>query len=108
MNYIIHISSTNNSFIGTGFLGLKVSSMNDIKQALFKYATFTKDDKTYWRDEIKITFNLASTLEAFKAEGNKQCKENGFVNLFTAALVYKSDPFKKYTIVYRPSGCTGK
>ena len=34
MDYIIHISSTNNSFIGTGFMGARVSSMEDIKQAM--------------------------------------------------------------------------
>ena len=102
MDYVINVSSTNNSFFGTGFMGEKVSSFEDVKQALFKYATYVHEGKKYWRKEIKLTFNLASTMEAFKAEGDRQCKENGFVNLFTAALALKSDPFRDYTIIYRP------
>lgn len=102
MNYVIHVSSTNNSFIGTGFMGTEVSSFEDVKQAMLKYATFIRDGKQYWRKEIKLTFNLASTLEAIKSEGNRQCQENGFVNLFTVLAACKSDPFKDYTIVYRP------
>lgn len=103
MEYVIHISSTNNSFIGTGFMGTKVSSFEDVKQALYKYGSYVREGKQYWREEIKLTFNLASTIEAFKAEGDRQCKENGFVNLFTAALACKSDPFRDYTIIYHPS-----
>lgn len=103
MDYVVHISSTNNSFIGTGFMGSRVASFEDVKQAMLKYATFKKEGKSYWYEEIKLSFNLASTLDAFKAEGDRQCKENGFVNLFSAALVCKSDPFRDYTIIYRPS-----
>lgn len=102
MDYIIHISSTNNSFIGTGFMGQKISSFEDVKRALYKYGSYVREGKQYWRKEVKLTFNLASTIEAFKAEGDRQCKENGFVNLFTAALAYKSDPFRDYIIIYRP------
>lgn len=103
MNYVIHISSTNNSFIGTGFMGEKISSFEDVKRALYKYGSYVREGKQYWREEIKLTFNLASTLEAIKAEGDRQCQENGFVNLFTALAAYKSDPLKDYTIIYRPS-----
>lgn len=107
-SYIIHISSTNNPFIGTGFLGVKVSSMEDIKQAMYKYATVSHNGKKCWITEIKLTFNLASTLETFKTEGDRQCKENGFVDLFSVAIACKSDPFIKYSIIFRPSGWVDK
>lgn len=107
-SYIINISSTDNSFIGTGFMGVKVSSIEDIKQAMYKYATIIHNGKQCWRTEIKLTFNSVSTLEAFKAEGDRQCEENGFVDLLKAALIYKNDPFIKYKIIFRPSGWIDK
>lgn len=103
MEYIIHISSTNNSFIGTGLMGTKVSSFEDVKRALYKYGSYVREGKQYWREEVKLTFNLASTIEAIKAEGDRQCQENGFVNLFTVLAACKSDPFRDYTIIFRPS-----
>lgn len=103
-SYMINISSTDNSFIGTGFTGVKVSSFDDVRQALLKYATFTKDNRTYWQKEIKVSFLLASTIDTFKTEGDRQCQENGFVDLFKAIKVCKSDPFRQYTILFRPNG----
>ena len=85
--YTVHIESTDNSWFGTGFMGIGIESMNDLKEAMFKYAS----NKGYWRPEIKLSFNLATTTAAFKAEGNKQCQENGFVNLIAAAAMLKRD-----------------
>lgn len=51
--------------------------MNDLKEAMFKYAS----NKGYWRPEIKLSFNLATTTAAFKR-----------------------DPFYNTYIVFRPSG----
>lgn len=73
--YTVHIESTDNSWFGTGFMGIGIESMNDLKEAMFKYAS----NKGYWRPEIKLSFNLATTTAAFKAEGNKQCQENSYV-----------------------------
>lgn len=98
--YTVHIESTDNSWFGTGFMGIGIESMNDLKEAMFKYAS----NKGYWRPEIKLSFNLATTTAAFKAEGNKQCQENGFVNLIAAAAAFKRDPFYNTYIVFRPSG----
>lgn len=39
-----------------------IESMNDLKEAMFKYAS----NKGYWRPEIKLSFNLATTTAAFK------------------------------------------
>lgn len=36
--------------------------MNDLKEAMFKYAS----NKGYWRPEIKLSFNLATTTAVFK------------------------------------------
>lgn len=109
MRYIVHISGTSNLlsdsrfFFGTGFLGSEFSSFEELKNLLHKYATFNKDGKKLWREEIKITFSLASTVEAFKAEGDRQCKTQGFVDLFRAAIVASQDPFRGIEIIYRPS-----
>lgn len=107
--YIVNIEGTSNllsdprCFIGTGFMGEGFDTLEELKSLLKKYATYQKDGKFFWRSEIKMTFSLGTTLEKFKSEGNRQCKENGFVNLFTAALACKSDPFRGIEIIYRPS-----
>lgn len=107
--YIINIGSTSNSisddkfFFGTGFMGEEFSTIDELRSLLHKYATFEKDGKRYWRSEIKMTFSLGTTLEAFRAEGDRQCKENGFVNLFSIGARLRKDPFHGIEIIYRPS-----
>ena len=104
--YIINIGSTSNSisddkfFFGTGFMGEEFSTIDELRSLLHKYATFEKDGKSYWREEIKMTFSLQSSVQAFKAEGDRQAKENGVVNLFSCMA---KDPFRKISIIYRPS-----
>lgn len=106
--YVVNISGTSNIssdptfFIGTDFMGSDFDTIEELKDLLHKYATFNKDGKLYWRKEIKMTFSLSKTVEAFKAEGDRQCKENGFVNLFSAALVTRKDPFNNIKVIYRP------
>lgn len=112
--YVVNISGTSNilgdpkSFIGTGFMGAEFDTHEELKDLLLKYATFKKDGKTYWREEIKMTFSLGKTMEAFKAEGDRQCKENGFVNLFSIGAKLKKDPFRGIKIIYRPSRWVNK
>lgn len=108
--YIINIGSTSNSisdpnfFIGTGFMGEGFDTLEELKSLLKKYATYLKDGKSFWRSaEIKMTFSLGTTLEAFRAEGDRQCKENGFVNLFSIGARLRKDPFHGIKIIYRPS-----
>ena len=93
-----------NFFFGTGFFGEEISSFEDFKKAMHKNATYEKDGKSFFYDEIKVTFLLASTIDAFKAEGDRQCQEDGFVDLFRAVKACKSDPFRQYTIFFRPNG----
>ena len=107
--YIINIGSTSNSisddkfFFGTGFMGAEFSTIDELRSLLHKYATFEKDGKRYWREEIKMTFSLQSSVQAFKAEGDRQAKENGFVNLFSIGARLRKDPFHGIEIIYRPS-----
>lgn len=46
-----------------------------------------------------MSFSLQSSVQAFKAEGDRQAKENGIVELFSCA----KDPFRGISIIYRPS-----
>lgn len=107
--YNINIGSTSNSisddkfFFGTGFIGAEFSTIDELRSLLHKYATFKKDGKSYWREEIKMTFSLQSSVQAFKAEGDRQAKENGVVNLFSCIAACAKDPFRKISIIYRPS-----
>lgn len=107
--YNINISSTTNLtsddkfFLGTGFMGAEFSTMDDLKALLRKYATFEKDGKRYWRVEIKMSFSLQSSVQAFKAEGDRQAKENGIVELFSCMAACAKDPFRGISIIYRPS-----
>ena len=107
--YNINIGSTSNSisddkfFFGTGFVGAEFSTIDELRSLLHKYATFEKDGKSYWREEIKMTFSLQSSVQAFKAEGDRQAKENGIVDLFSCMAACAKDPFRKISIIYRPS-----
>ena len=107
--YNINIGSTSNSisdnkfFLGTGFMGAEFSSIDELRSLLHKYATFEKNGKSYWREEIKMTFSLQSSVQAFKAEGDRQAKENGVVDLFSCMAACAKDPFRKISIIYRPS-----
>lgn len=103
-----NISSDPDFFIGTGFCGCPISSIEDFKEAMYKYASFEKDGKSYWRNKIKISFNTEETHQAFKNEGDKQCTEQGFVDLLKAAMVAKKDPFHKIYIYFSPKGWTDK
>ena len=107
--YNINIGSTSNSisddkfFFGTGFMGASFQTIDELRSLLHEYATFEKNGKRYWREEIKMTFSLQSSVQAFKAEGDRQAKENGVVDLFSCIETCAKDPFRKISIIYRPS-----
>lgn len=100
---ITNLSSDGDFFFGTGFFGAEFDTFEELKQLLRKYATYERDGRRYWRKVIKITFSLNSTFSSVKAEGDRQCEENGMVNLFSAVAAYRKDPFHKYTLFFRPS-----
>lgn len=102
INSVTNILGDDDFFMGTGFFGAEFDTFEELKQLLKKYATFERDGKRYWRKVIKMTFSLNSTFSAVKAEGDRQCQENGMVNLFSAVAAYRKDPFHKYTIFFCP------
>lgn len=107
--YIVNINSITNIlggddfFLGTGFLGAQFDTFEELKKLLVEYATYEKEGKRYWRKVIKMTFALGSTISSIKKEGDRQCEENGMVELFSLAAAYRKDPLTKYTIYFRPS-----
>ena len=60
--YNVHIQPTTNFigdpgyFSGTGFMGAGFNTREELAALMKKYATFTKDGESYWREEIKLTF----------------------------------------------------
>ena len=110
MNHNVNVSSLTNMigdkdfFFGTGFFGEEFSSFEDFKRIMYKYATYEKDGKSFFYDEIKVSFSSADTTDKVKSAGDKQCETEGLVNLFEIAKIYKSDPFAKFTIFFRPNG----
>lgn len=110
MRYIVNIDpitnllSDKNFFFGTGFMGAEFSTKKELLQLLREYATIEKDGVRYWREYIKLSFSLASTISSIKEEGNRQARENGVVNLFTTCLAAKKDPFYGIHIYFRPAG----
>ena len=91
-------------FIGTGFFGEPFDTVEDLKSLLYKYATEKENGKLYWREEIELSFALEETVNAIKQEGDRQCVEKGFVNMFKLGSIMNKDPFKGIKIVYRPGG----
>lgn len=106
MRYTVNISPApkSNEFFGTGFFGEEISSFEDFKKIMYKKATYEKDGKSFFYDEIKVSFSSADTTDRVKSAGNKQSENEGLVNLFEIAKIYKSDPFSKFTIFFRPNG----
>lgn len=110
MRYVVNIDPVTNLvsdkdfFFGTGFMGEEFSTKKELLELLYKYATIEKDGVRYWRNYIKLSFSLASTVSSIKEEGNRQAKENGVVNLFTACIAAKKDPFYNIHIYYCPAG----
>lgn len=103
INSITNLSDDNDFFLGTGFLGAQFDTFEELKKLLVEYATYEKEGKRYWRKVIKLTFSLGSTISSIKKEGDRQCEENGMVELFSLAATYRKDPLTKYTIYFRPS-----
>ena len=110
MKYNVNVSPLTNMiddknfFFGTGFFGEEISSFEDFKKIMHENATYEKDGKSFFYDEMKVSFSLADTIDKVKSAGDKQCETEGLVNLFKIAKIYKSDPFSKFTIFFRPNG----
>lgn len=112
--YNVNIGSTTNIlgdprfFFGTSFLGENFDTREELLALMRKYATFKKDGESYWREEIKLTFDLAENISSLKEDGDRQCKENGFVNLFALCARARKNPFEGISIIYRPGAWIDK
>lgn len=110
MKYNVNVSPITNMiddknfFFGTGFFGKEISSYEDFKKIIHENVMYKKDGKSFFYDEIEVSFCLADTIDKVKSVGNEQCKTEGLVNLFEIAKIYKSDPFSKFTIFFSPNG----
>lgn len=106
--YNVNIGSTTNMvgdplyFFGTSFFGENFDTQEELVALMKKYASFEKGGKSYWRKEIKLTFDLAENVSSLKEDIDHQCKENGFVDLFALYPRAKKNPFKGMSIIYHP------
>ena len=110
MKYNVNVSSLTNMigdkdfFFGTGFFGEEFSSKEELKDIICKYVCTDKNRPGYTTKNFKLTFSLASTIAAMKEEGNRQCRENGMVELFSVAAKMQKDPFVGKEIYYLVGG----
>ena len=99
MKYIVNVSPTTNFigdkgwFMGTGFFGEEFSSLEEFREIVRKHVCTDKERPLYTTKNFKLNFSLASTVNSMKEEGNRQCRENGMVELFSVAAKMKNDPF---------------
>ena len=105
MKYYVSIKIQERPLSSTGFLGEEVNSMEELKAVIKKYGTYNKNDGScYWGDIVEIHFTTASIVDAIKESGERQCKENGEVNLFSFISILQKDPYKDVDVFYRPGG----
>lgn len=110
MKYNVNVSSLTNMigdkdfFFGTGFFGEEFSSAEELRDIINKYACTDKNRPYYATKNFKLTFTLASTIADAKAEGNRQCKENGMVELFSIAAKCRKDPYSEKEVYFFVKG----
>ena len=99
MKYVVNVSPTTHFIgdkgwiMGTGFFCAEFSSLEEFKEIVRKHVCTDKERPLYTTKNFKLTFSLASTVNSMKEEGNRQCRENGMVELFSVAAKMKRDPF---------------
>ena len=105
MRYYVHVKIQERPLSGPGFLGEEVNSLEELKAVIKKYGVYReKDGSLYWGDPVKIHFTKASVIDAVKESGDRQCKENGYVNLFSFIAILQKCPYKDVDIFYRHYG----
>lgn len=105
MKYYVHIKIQERPLSSTGFLGEEVTSLEELKAAIKKYGIYKeKDGSLYWGDPVMIHFTEASVIDAVKESGDRQCKENGYVNLFSFISTLQKCPYKDVDVFYRHDG----
>lgn len=107
MKYYVHIKIQERPLWSTGFLGAEINSIEELKAVIKKYGIYKeKDGSCYWGDPVQISFTTGSIIDAVKEYGNRQCKENGGVNLFSFVSILKECPYRDIDIFYRHNGWT--
>lgn len=105
MKYYVSIKIQERPLRSTGFLGKEINSLDELKAAIKKYGTYNKNDGSlYWGDPVKIHFTTASVIDAVKESGDRQCKEDGGVNLFSFVSILQKCPYKDVDVFYRHDG----
>lgn len=105
MRYYVNTKIQERPLLGPGFFGEEVNSLNELKAVIKKYGIYKeKDGSLYWGDPVKIHFTTASVIDAVKESGDRQCKENGYVNLFSFVSILQKCPYKDVDIFYRHDG----
>ena len=110
MRYIVNVSPTTNLvgdkdwFVGTGFFGEEFSSLEEFREIVRKHVCTDKERPLYTTKNFKLNFSLATTIDSMKEEGNRQCRENGMVELFSVAAKMQKDPFIGKEVYYLVGG----
>lgn len=90
---------------GPGFFGEEINSLEELKAVIKKYGIYKENDGSlYWGDPVMIHFTEASIIDAVKESGDRQCKENGYVNLFSFVSMLQKCPYKDVDVFYRHDG----
>lgn len=91
--------------IGTGFFGEGFSTRDEFIALMKEYGTGTGDNgKKHWHSAIKITFCSGETTRNMIEIGNRQGREQGFVNLFSVCSSLGKDPINKWEVYFFPYG----
>ena len=105
MKYYVHIKIQERPLLSTGFLGEEINSLEELKAVIKKYGIYKENDGSrYWGDSVKIHFTTASVIDAVKESGERQCEENGGVDLFSFVPILQKCPYKDVYVFYRHDG----
>lgn len=105
MRYYVSIKIQERPLSGPGFLGEEINSLEELKAVIKKYGIYKESDGSrYWGDPIMLHFTTASIIDAVKESGDRQCKENGYVNLFSFVSMLQKCPYKDVDVFYRHDG----
>lgn len=102
MSYYVNVKIQERPLSGPGFFGEEINSLEELKAVIKKYGIYKeKDGSLYWGDPVMIHFTEASVIDAVKESGNRQCEENGCVNLFSFVSILQKCPYKDVDVFYR-------
>lgn len=105
MKYYVHIKIQERPLSSTGFLGEEINSIEELKAVIKKYGIYKENDGSReWGDIVEIHFTTASVIDAVKESGERQCEENGGVDLFSFVPILQKCPYKDVDVFYCHDG----